>query len=183
MAFVSNHVLHVLNSTYDLSHLIDCEIPYKTELKNKQVVNLTLGLSYSCHCYSRKPLKGETFFPSDIVMDGKSLRIFSSYRYHLSKNLPRIFKELFDPNNYRQKVFTTQFHNLVCVKVLENGIDEVGEQDGKISYYIFFSLKKEGKKKISCFVESAYPPYYEWEPPTMEKPQGIGIAVRKKMEL
>jgi hypothetical protein len=123
---------------YGLDHLEPFEFHVVPTGGETQV---SIAVRFHDHCFT------ETFDPdkhtASLVSNQASLhehRAFSADRYELSKLLPQLVRSLDG-----QRISSTRDGNLVRV-TLQNGL----------TYPVFFTLRKEGAKRVGLFVVSAY---------------------------
>lgn len=134
------------DQVYDLSHLHDLEFDIVQPAKEgKPARQYSILVEFSLHCFSTKIKPGDS---RDLrISDSRESRTFSFERYGLSKNLPEIMPRIVD---------------LTCRNTGKDNfliIETVDEAGNDVEYEIFFSaskVKREGKKRIRLYVESAY---------------------------
>lgn len=143
----------------DLTHLEPFEFGV---LPAKHTVDATVSVHFHDHCFT------ETFDPERhaafIITNQASKhekRAFNEERYVLSKQLPDIIRALDG-----RRISSTREGNLVHITL----------QDGT-TYPMFFTLRREGGRRVRMFVVSAYP----WEnaykvPTTGEMKFNLAIA-------
>lgn len=131
---------------YDLSHLhplsFDVIVPAQPG-KPQQVyrVNVIFGM----HCFTRKPVPGETYSADlEYEHEGES-RVFCSERHALSMSLPEIMRSIGS-----RKCFHTNYGTYFIVEAVN--------LDGKkYEYAIFFKVSKASKGlRLNVYVQSAY---------------------------
>jgi hypothetical protein len=99
-------------------------------------------VQFTTHCFSDK-YDPERHPENVVVVDERGqLRCFDRDRYELSKGLEALIRGL--PGN---KVYQTPESNFAIITM----------QDGR-EYRVFFNVRRDSKKKIKLYVESAYPP-------------------------
>ncbi|MHB1077184.1 hypothetical protein [Thiobacillus sp.] len=104
-----------------------------------------------------------------VFMDHKQVRLFDKTRYELSLGLPALIEALPD-----QKVFHTGHHNLVRVAIAANsGV--------ATDYHVFLALARKGKR-MTMFIESAYPADLLEDKPKYGKPIRFLVALRNYYE-
>lgn len=128
---------------YDLSHLQDFHFdvvrPPSDEGGGWEI---SVHVSFSWHCYTRAPNENEA---SHIYEKDRERRCFCPVRFRHSKLLPDIIQGLSE-----RRVFHTGKGNYITVEIVE-------EDGTAIDYEIYFSIRKQGKKRpLRLVVESAY---------------------------
>lgn len=156
--------------TYDLSHL--------ETVRQNSVFKLRRGsktapveVTFSCHCWSRRPIEGEDIPSTHFVYDGSQEsprhRIFCPARHELSLELPRIINKMLTE---RERVHFTKKHNVVFLELLA----PIVAGRPAITYYMFIKLRKvtpEGQQKyIKAVIESAYADNVMYDTPSYGKP-------------
>ncbi len=123
----------------DLTHLEPFEF---VVMPAKHTVDATVSVHFHDHCFTETfdPKRHTTFIVTNQASKHEQ-RAFNPERYELSKHLPAIIRGL---DNHR--IASTREGNLVKVTL----------QDGT-TYPMFFTLKKEGARRVRMFVVSAYP--------------------------
>lgn len=165
------HSPFIINgTTFDLSHLNSFRRKSTIQLRNN-LKEVAVEVSFSCHCWSRKPVKGEPIPPTHFVADGSYQnprdRIFSEHRHGLSFALPEMINSML---SVRTMVHETQKKNIMRVDTV---VPIIATQH-EVEYYIFCKISKqepEGQQKyIKLFVESAYQDSVMYEKPDLGKP-------------
>lgn len=149
--FVLNGIL------FDLSHLNPIRAKTVAKLRASETT-VAVEVAFSCHCWSRLPVKGESILPAYIVADGAKEsprhRMFCMLRYELSRALPKIVRDLLE---YGGHVHKTNRKNIVRIDLLA----PVAPGGPSVRYFVFMKLTKRApagaRKYIRIFVESAYP--------------------------
>ncbi|HEX8613114.1 MAG TPA: hypothetical protein VF800_17635 [Telluria sp.] len=81
--------------SFDLSHLHPIKAKTAAKLRASEI-KVAVEVEFSCHCWSRLPVKGEAIPPTHLVADGsKELprnHMFCPVRYELSLSLPKYDK-------------------------------------------------------------------------------------------
>jgi hypothetical protein len=163
---------------FDLSHLNRVKDHANARLRNGAIKRAPIDVAFSCHCYSRMPVKGEAIPVGSLVKDGSKEmprdRIFSESRYELSKLLPRAVRSIWEN---AKTVHETKVNNVVRVEMLPP-ILASSEYERT---YIFMSLRKmipAGEAKyIRISIESAYPDSVMYESPKFGKPVAFDILL------
>lgn len=155
----------------DISHLAPITHRMTLDLRGgKQKNNAYLEISFSNHCYSRRPAEGEQIPANMLVLDGSRHyprnRIFCPIRYGHSIALAQMINVLVQNNGHVRKSRHQNFFSTTVVT-----------QDGAVvPYYIFISARKAQDpgmpKKLVLYVESAYP-----DSPHIPSPQGEGDPI------
>lgn len=142
---------------YPLDHM-NVMKSYTTALLGNVHKRVAVEITYSCHCWSRLPVEGESIPPNRFVADGSVQnprnRIFCEERHELSRSLPSAMEKMLLHSGHVSK---TDQENILrideAIPVVANG--------STVKYYIFMTMEKrmpEGKQKyIRIFVETAYP--------------------------
>lgn len=139
-----------LGEIYDLSHLEPFKMEFKSDGARK---NLTIHVTFSNHCFSKK-LSDEPTSQHALITDSSCAkpRVFCPIRYKLSKEIP--LAELIQKiNNKSVKVFQT--------KARRNWCYSIQIEDPKGPYHVFFEIRKNSKNQrkrqdINMVIESAY---------------------------
>jgi hypothetical protein len=99
-------------------------------------------VQFSTHCFSDRYDPGR--HPENIVVvdERGQMRCFDRDRYELSKGLEALIRSL--PGS---KIYQTPESNFAIITA----------QDGR-EYRVFFNVRRDAKKKVRLYVESAYPP-------------------------
>ncbi len=141
----------------DLSHLNDFS-SYTDALLGNTTKRVKVEGSYSCHSWSRLPVKGEEIPPERLVLDGSKVtprnRIFCEQRYEMSKALPMAIAQMLAGEGHISK---TEEKNILRV---DKAIPIIADNT-IVNYFIFLHIEKkepEGRQKfIKLVVETAYP--------------------------
>lgn len=156
---------------YCLSHLQQLSrriaVPLRGIATPKEVL---VEFRFSNHCYSRGPGTGESIPPDMLIPDGSPKhprnRIFDPRRHRLSLNLPVLIDQAIAGTSH---LYRSRKHNYFSVSGVSEDIDGA---TSVCEYYVFMSAKKEcppqQQKRISVFIESAYP-----ETPSIKKPERV----------
>lgn len=98
-------------------------------------------VQFSSHCFSDK-YDPDRHLENVVVVDERGqIRCFDRDRYELSKGLEALIRSL--PGN---KVYQTPEANFAIITM----------QDGR-EFRVFFNVRRDAKKKVKLYVESAYP--------------------------
>jgi hypothetical protein len=138
---------HCMNGQeYALDHLH----PYPWEIvipskDGKPDRCLQVLVSYSLHCFTRRPKDGEAIPDDAWYSDSRESRVFDVLRWELSKYLPDIITSL-----EQRRCLHTGREEFVTVEVLHEG--------RQFEYAVFFSVTKGGKSgaNLNLFVNSAH---------------------------
>jgi hypothetical protein len=132
---------------YDLSHLNAHQVEYIDNRDENNPIIYKFIVTYGLYCFT-KELKELTTEESSILMyhAPKESRHFNIERYHLSKNLPNIVRNLSEKTTL---VFHGGHGKYATVKVL--GLD--GKE---VDYFVAFTVFRE-QKKFRLHIHSAYP--------------------------
>jgi hypothetical protein len=91
----SHFPLNGLN--YSLDHM-NVMKSYTTALLGNVHKRVAVEITYSCHCWSRLPVEGESIPPNRFVADGSEQnprnRIFCEERHELSRSLPGAMEKM-----------------------------------------------------------------------------------------
>ncbi len=158
-------------TTYDLSHMAAFKTRADIKLRGGNIKSAPVEVRFSCHCWSRSPVKNEEIPDSHFVYDGSEEmprhRIFSEHRHELSLALPDFVKNVLATNG---RVYETDRDNIMRIDTLIPFV--AGPEETK--YYIFIKPKKKApelqQKFISMYVESAYPESVMYDAPRIGKP-------------
>lgn len=106
---------------------------------------LQLAVSYSLHCFTRRPKDGETIPGDAWYSDNRESRVFDVLRWELSQYLPGIIATL-----EQRRCLHTGREEFVTVEVLHEG--------QTLDYAVFFTVTKGGKSgaDLNLFVNSAH---------------------------
>lgn len=131
---------------YDLSHLDSFEWAYFYEAGEKRPERTyKFHISFSMHCFTRKPKDNEEVDESLWYAGSKETRVFCFDRYELSSQLPEIVKSLGD-----RKCFQTNHGNFFTIELTTKS----GEQ---VEYEVFFDVTRATRRGyLNLVVESAY---------------------------
>jgi hypothetical protein len=154
----------VSGAAIDLTHLAPIKRNATIEVPVKIKKSVPVEFFFSCHCYSRKLMQGETAPPGQLIKEGSPSnprnRVFDQTRYDLSKKLVSLLDDLIQTNGYVSK---TRKHNFFRVTDAGTGTQ----------YYIIMHAKKISEpnrpKSLQVIVESAYP-----DDPTKPSPHPNG---------
>lgn len=120
-------------------HLAPFSFSFETPIRKAGV---HCYVQFSTHCFSDK-YDPERHPENVVVLDERGqIRCFDRDRYELSKRLKALIEGL--PGS---KVYQTPESNFAIITM----------QDGR-EYRVFFNVRRDSKKKIRLYVESAYPP-------------------------
>lgn len=120
-------------------HLAPFSFSFETPIRKAGV---HCYVQFSTHCFSDK-YDPERHPENVVVLDERGqIRCFDRDRYELSKGLKALIEGL--PGS---KVYQTPESNFAIITM----------QDGR-EYRVFFNVRRDSKKKIRLYVESAYPP-------------------------
>jgi hypothetical protein len=99
-------------------------------------------VQFSTHCFSDK-YDPERHPEHVVVVDERGIpRCFDRERYELSKGLEALIRTL-----PQSRVYQTPEANFAIITT----------QDGR-EYRVYFNVRRDAKKKLRLYVESAYPP-------------------------
>lgn len=131
--------------TYSLAHLVPVAHVYRrVENNDKPSEAFRVDVTFSLHCFSRRPGDGEVYDSQLMYPNVSEQRLFDLERYEMSKRLPEIIASLPE-----RKIRQTGHGNYISV--------DLSHQDGTpIEYDVFFKVKKVGRGKLELRVESAY---------------------------
>lgn len=147
----------VLNGvSFDLSHLNPMKAKTVAKLRATEA-KVAVQVEFSCHCWSRLPFSGEVIAPAYFVADGSKEfprnRVFCKARYELSRELPRIIRNLLESGGHIHK---TSRKNVVRIDFIVPVVAGVPD----VKYFVFMKLEKRtpdgAQKHVRIFVESAY---------------------------
>lgn len=125
--------------TFGCDHLAPFSFSFPTPIRPAGV---HCYVQFSTHCFSDK-YDPERHPENVVVVDERQqVRCFDRDRYELSKGLKALVEGL--PGS---KVYQTPESNFAIITM----------QDGR-EYRVFFNARRDSKKKIRLYVESAYPP-------------------------
>ena len=133
-------------TTHDLSHLDPFEWHYTTEAgKNHPETTYKFHVTFSMHCFTRKPKDGEQI-ANDLWYQGpKEDRVFCFDRYELSQQLPGIIQDLGD-----RPCWHTHHGNYFTIEVITQGGQAV-------DYEVYFDVTRAARKGwLHLVVNSAY---------------------------
>lgn len=135
--------------TYDLSHLDAHWAEYLDDRDINKPITYRFIVTYGFHCFTKES-EDLTSEESESLMyrTPKESRPFNFERYHLSKQLPDIIKDL-------DKQTTLVIHAGYGKYAVVKATDSKGV---KVDYFVAFKVFKE-KKKLRLHVASAYPKY------------------------
>lgn len=140
------HPITVGEQTYDLSHLHPSEQALHIPAKQKSPErHLSLAVSYSLHCFTRRSKEGEQVPDELWYSDSREQRVFDETRWRLSFYLPDIVETL-----DQRRCLHTGHEEFVTVQVIHEGRE--------LDYAVFFTVSK-GKKSgadINLFINSAH---------------------------
>lgn len=148
----------ILNgTTFDLSHLNTIKGKTRAALRAGET-RVAVEIDFSCHCWSRLPVAGESIPPSHFVADGSKEmprnRIFCETRYELSRALPQVIGNMLAHSG---QIYKTRKKNILRIDL----VAPVVAGATLTEYFLFMKLEKrtpEGAQKyVRIFVESAYP--------------------------
>ncbi len=148
LSFILRHQPFVIHheSHFDLRHLTDAWHSFSWRLKTQEVVQFTLEVRYSNHCYTDAKL------PNDpgcaIILDKSIKRIFCPSRHARSLSLPSLFSNL-------------AARPTTSVGILRRNYSVFEVQQDGLLYYAFFKLRglrasNSDNAHLNLFVESAY---------------------------
>lgn len=124
---------------FDCDHLASFSFSFETPVR-KQGVNCYV--QFSTHCFSDK-YDPKRHADNVVVVDERGqVRCFDRDRYELSKGLKALIEGL-----PQTRVHQTPESNFAIITM----------QDGR-EYRVYFNVRRESKRKIKLYVESAYPP-------------------------
>ena len=125
------------DKTYDLSHLHPTTQTLTISAKGTHPErHLTLAISYSLHCFTRRS-KAEEPVPDELwYSDDREQRVFDELRWQLSLHLPDIINSLPE-----RKCLHTGREEFVTVQVLHEGRE--------LEYAVFFTV-------TNVFINSAH---------------------------
>lgn len=130
---------------YDLSHLHPTLVEYiQPAQANNPARSYTVKVFYSLHCFSKSLEPTADRFLD--YSDARETRSFDFGRYHLSKQLPQIIKEL----NIKKCMHTGKGNFFVIEIIMPNGF--------KDDYEVYFDVKRSSTTDavLLLFVQSAY---------------------------
>lgn len=136
----------VADKTYDLSHLHPTTqtlaIPAKGNAPER---HLSLAVSYSLHCFTRRSKEDESVPNESWYSDDREQRVFDEIRWQLSFHLPAIVSTL-----ESRRCLHTGHEEFVTVSIIHEGRE--------LEYAVFFTVSK-GKKSgadLNLFINSAH---------------------------
>ncbi len=130
---------------YSLEHLHPFEFKFlQKATKGKEEKEYIFEVYFSNHCFTRGIEKEEAVDKDLLFKTQKETRIISFGRYELSKNLPKIIKDL-----ENRKCYHTNHFSFFTVEIID-------ENNNKIDYEIYFDVKKVKKNRLKLYVRSAY---------------------------
>ena len=102
-------------------------------------------VTFSCHCFTRKPDDGETVDPEYWYQAPRETRVFCLERWSFSKSLPTIIQEL-----DQRRCYHTGHRNFFTIDLIEpNGIQR--------DYEVYFDVNRSERKGwLNLVVQSAY---------------------------
>jgi len=131
---------------FDLSHLHPFENVFERPATDQlPAERFQVRVSFSSHCFTRKPRPGEVADPELLYPYDAEQRLFDSLRFRLSNYLPELIRNL-SSKRVRQNFGE---HKFLMVELIDNS----GEQ---IEYDVFFRLAKIGKGRLEIIVETAF---------------------------
>lgn len=131
---------------YELNHLHpstkNLVIPTKGNMPERK---LTLAVSYSLHCFTRRIKEGEVVSNELWYSDSRESRVFDENRWKLSFHLPQIISTL-----EKRKCLHTGREEFVTVQIVHEGVE--------LEYAVFFTVTKSNKSGIdlNLFINSAH---------------------------
>lgn len=134
-------------TTYDLSHLDPFDWHYTTEATDKlTAIKYKFQVTFSMHCFSRKPLVNEQVTGNMWYPWPREQRIFCFDRYEFSKQLPDIIQDLGGRNCWH-----THHGTFFTIEVTTKGVQ-------KTEYEIYFDVTKATRKGnwLNLVIQSAY---------------------------
>ena len=108
--------------------------------------NLKIVVSYSMHCFTRKPSANEDVAADAWYSDSRERRVFDSRRWSLSKQLPSIIAGL-----ERRRCLHSGREEFLTVDIVEDS--------RKFEYAVFFTVTKANKTEgadLNLFINSAH---------------------------
>jgi len=112
---------------YDLSHLDSFTFEFRVPEKDGKPAQVyTIEAEFSWHCFTHGIKHGEKIAEALIYWHGREQRLFDERRYHLSKRLPEIIRNLGS-----RKCYHTGRGNYSKVEFLN-------DNDVRAEYAIFF---------------------------------------------
>ena len=136
--------IHFEGQRYELDHLNDFQFEaVQPATQTKSELRTGIEVTFGWHCYTRTLEQNET---ARIHRNERGeQRCFCPIRYEQSKRLSVIIKELSE-----RKILQTGKGNYLTIEIVDH--------DGnKRDYEIYFTLRKQGKKKpLKLYVESTY---------------------------
>lgn len=148
----------ILNGkSFDLSHLDTIKGKTRAALRSGET-KVAVVIDFSCHCWSRLPVVGESIPPSRFVADGSKEmprnRIFCEARYELSRSLPQAIQNMLIHSG---RIHKTPEKNILRIELVAPVVAGATFTE----YFLFMKLEKrtrEGEQKhVRIFVETAYP--------------------------
>ena len=96
--------ISVSGAAVDLTHLASMKRTVTIEVPVNIKKSVPVEFVFSCHCYSRKLMQGETAPPGQLIREDSPSnprnRVFDQTRYDLSKKLVVLLDELIDTNGH-----------------------------------------------------------------------------------
>jgi hypothetical protein len=133
--------------TWTFDHLRPFSFPYTILTANVELT-LYIDVVFSCHCFSRKPVKDAPLPPPPwVYQDAKETRILDRARYRQSRELlPGVIRD-FDT---RKILFASDENYMTIEATNSEGVTG--------NYQVFFTVaRKEGvKRRVELTVQSAY---------------------------
>ncbi|MHB1704785.1 MAG: hypothetical protein ACYCSH_01875, partial [Acidithiobacillus sp.] len=134
-------------NVYELDHLhpLLWEVTIPAKATNSERV-LKIVVSYSMHCFTRKPSAGEIVAADARYSDNRETRVFDSGRWALSKRLPSIIADL-----EKRRCLHSGREEFITVDMVEDG--------RKFEYAVFFTVTKANKTEgadLNLFINSAH---------------------------
>ncbi|MDA8152614.1 MAG: hypothetical protein M0003_07840 [Acidithiobacillus sp.] len=134
-------------NVYELDHLhpLLWEVTIPAKAQNAERV-LKIVVSYSMHCFTRKPSTDEDVAADVWYSDSREKRVFDSGRWALSKRLPSIIADL-----ERRRCLHSGREEFITVDMVEDG--------RKFEYAVFFTVTKANKTEgadLNLFINSAH---------------------------
>lgn len=129
----------------DHLHLLMWEVTIPAKAPNPERV-LKIVVSYSMHCFTRKPSTDEIVSAEADYSDSQEMRIFDSGRWASYKRLPSIIADL-----EKSRCFHSGREEFITTEIVEN--------DRKYEYAVFFTVTKTIKTQgadLNLFVNSAH---------------------------
>ena len=134
-------------NVYELDHLhpLLWELTIPAKAPNPERI-LKIVVSYSMHCFTRKPSTDEDVAADAWYSDSREKRVFDSGRWALSKRLPSIIAGL-----ERRRCLHSGREEFITVDMVEDG--------RKFEYAVFFTVTKASKTDgadLNLFINSAH---------------------------